>query len=284
MRYLYRIKNLTLLLMNPLIIRSFFCFFVLSYALTPLLASSEDRQGLFLKNAEIYLSSTGDFSKLPPRSGKMRTKPYWLWYAAGGIGYEVLDAQSVSVEESFQNRTPLLRSSFTGGVMKAIGERFGASFNIDYGRRHDRFSIPGQTATGSSVETSSAYFSDLNVLASINYLVPTRGCDFQLYAGVGYSVLQNWTGDRIYRDEVSQEVAFNTASPYETKDVSNRLRYTIGTRAAKPLNEFIYLVFDSQVLLQSEYDVSDISTLGNEIGNSVNIRIGVGYRLEKGRR
>ncbi|MFK8055130.1 MAG: hypothetical protein AB8F78_03320 [Saprospiraceae bacterium] len=251
---------------------------------------SNAQVGMTSIDPEVQISGFDDAesssSYLPPRSGKMRTRPYWLWYAAGGIGYEVLSAQSGAVEEAMRTRTPFLRSSFTGGIMRAFGERFGASFNLDYGRRQDRYTLSVSTATsgGSLVKTSKAHFSDLSTLLTVNYLVPTRGCDFQVYAGVGYSILQNWTGKRIYGEDANREALYNTESPYSTNDISNRLRYTIGTRAAKSVNEFLYLVFDSQLLLQSEYDVSDAGILGSEIGNSVNIRLGVGYRLEKGSR
>jgi len=223
---------------------------------------------------------------LPPRSGKLRTRPYWLWYVGGGVGYEMLDEQSSEVEDLFSTRSSLLGSSFTAGVLRTFGERFGASLNLDYGRRKDRFTIPKLATNGAvaTTESSFAYFSNFSAMAKLNYLVPTRGCDYQVYAGVGYSILQNWTGSRVYREDSSQEIAYNISSPYETKNVSNRFRYTVGTRAAKSINEYIYLVFDTQVLLQTQYDIDDNGIEGFEIGNSVNVRLGVGYKLEKGRR
>ncbi|MFK8055129.1 MAG: hypothetical protein AB8F78_03315 [Saprospiraceae bacterium] len=234
---------------------------------------------------------------------KLPIKPYWQVAALAGVGYERVRSNDFE----FLERTALEVRNLQLNVTRSFSKHFAVSAHAQIGQRSELyrtdFTIPfeetiynpvsrvvGGERFGDSVVVISerrvqsdryAKFTRLNVGAVAEYLIPTRACDFAIFGGVNYALLQRWSGSRRIQIDPNQSIRDDTVGPYNLdKKYSNQVSYVLGARVSKPIGSQLHLLFDSRVQLLAQYRLSSDSAFNLiEHGNSISVNLGLGWRF-----
>ncbi len=243
--------------------------------------------------------------------GKLTTKPYWQVGILGGVGKEILS----STNDNFRinGRTILETRSMQLDVKRSFSKRFAVTAHAHILQRQELYRtdltelysetvynpvalVAGGERFGDSVSVLStnrvrsdryATLTRLNVGAVGEYLVPTRSCDYGVYAGVNFALVQRWNGSRMVQrvpidrpaPEEMNPIIEDTEGPYSS--LNNRLSFIIGTRVSKPLGRQLNLLFDGRAVLNSHYAIeSPFDELFTETGHTFTVSLGLGWRFE----
>lgn len=267
------------------------------------LASSELLPFAIATDAQ--LGPVPSFSKSGIPYGKFTTKPYWQIGLLAGAGKDWLSPNDE--EQNVSGRTFLETRNLQLGLTRSFNKRLAVTAHAHLSQRHERYRtdfteqfqetvynpaalVAGGERFGDSVSVRSsqrmksdryATLTRLNLGAVVEYLIPTRFCDYAVFGGINYALIQRWSGSRKVQPEEFSPILEDTQGPYTFENaLDRRVSYVIGTRVSKPLGNQLQLLLDTRIVLNSRYSIeSAFNKRFSETGHSASLSVGLGWRF-----
>ena len=244
---------------------------------------------------------------VPHPRNRLRIAQTWTIGLMAGIGYEHLsvDYQGEGVPFAVRDRVVLEQRHLSFLLRQRFLERWGVTLLAEASQRHERVRFSESSFVEERLFNAEAYVNNgtpigdtitaitarrrtfenhnrhtaLGLGLTVDYIVPTRACDYSIFAGARYNLDYAFDGQRILRSRnelYPDRTPVTSDSPYRA--VSS-LRYIVGTRAETPLSESLRLLIEARVTFGATYDIApyDSGATGTERGQAFALRLGLGY-------